>query len=49
MPKVNPTIPSTLNKLGADLSNALPAILKAFLVFSLLLTRETTKQIPINP
>jgi len=34
-PKVNPTIPSTLNKLGAVLRSALPAIFKGFLCFIL--------------
>lgn len=46
IPRVNPTMPSTDNKLGADLRNALPAILKAFFVFSLLLIKEATRPTP---
>ena len=48
-PKVNPTIPRTANRLGADLSKAFPPILKAFFVFSLFLIKEIKRKILNNP
>ena len=43
VPKVSPTMPRTVNMLGAVFNRALPAILKACLVFCLLFIRDTPR------
>jgi hypothetical protein len=45
IPKIKPTIPSSINKLGAVFRNPFVAILKALNVFCLFFQKENTKQI----